>query len=216
MRNGQIILKNVSKTIRGKNILDHIDLTLDAGKIYGVFGRNGSGKTMLLRAIAGLIRVEGSVSVFGKQISRDGSFPDSVGLVIEKSDMWGQMNAIDNLKLLAGIRNEIGEAEIRDALERVGLNPGDIRNVRMYSMGMKQKLTIAQAIMEKPDLLLLDEPTNGLDDNAVENFRRIIREEKERGCTVIVATHQKEDVIDLCDRTFRISEGRCEETEASV
>lgn len=216
MQNGQIILKDVSKKIREKTILDQINLALDAGGIYGFFGRNGSGKTMLLRAIAGLIRVEGSVAVFGKQISRDGSFPDSVGLVIEHPDMWGQMNAVENLKLLAEIKNEIGEKEIREALERVGLDPDDKRKVRTYSMGMKQKLAIAQAIMEKPELLLLDEPTNGLDDDAVEHVRRILCEEKSRGCTILITTHQKEDVVDLCDRTFRISEGKCQETEVSL
>ena len=216
MKNAQIILQKVSKTIRGKIILDRIDLTLDEGGIYGFFGRNGSGKTMLLRAVAGLIRTEGSISVFGKQISRDGSFPDSMGVVIEHPDMWGDRNAVENLKLLAEIKNEIGEKEIREALERVGLDPDDRRKVRTYSMGMKQKLAIAQAIMERPELLLLDEPTNGLDDNAVTDVRRILREEKSRGCTILITTHQKEDVIDLCDRTFRISEGRCEETEAPV
>ena len=165
--NDKIILKNVTKQIKGQEVLSRVNLELDAGGIYGFFGRNGSGKTMLLRAIAGLIRVNGKIIVFGKDLSRENAFPDRLGLIIEKTELWPQYSAMENLKLLAGIRNEIGEEEIRTALERVGLNPDDKRPIRTYSMGMRQKLALAQAIMESPQLLLLDEPTNALDDDAV-------------------------------------------------
>ena len=207
--NEQIILENVSKTIKGRKILDNICLVLNAGQIYCFSGRNGSGKTMLLRAISGLISVDGKITVFGKEITRDHSFPDDIGLLIEKTEMWPQVTATENLQILAEIRGVIGEIEIREALERVGLDPDDNRKVRTYSLGMKQKLAIAQAIMEKPRLLLLDEPTNGLDDSSVELFRTILKEEKDRGCTVLIATHQTEDIAGICDKMYRVSEGQC-------
>ena len=211
----KIILRNVTKQIKGKAVLQHVDLELDAGRVYGFFGRNGSGKTMLLRAIAGLIKVRGKIIVFGKDLSKEAAFPDKLGLLIEKTELWPQYSAMENLELLAQIRNEIGEEEMRTALERVGLDPEDKRPIRTYSMGMKQKLALAQAIMESPRLLLLDEPTNGLDDDAVELFRTIILQEQERGCTILIATHQKEDVAGLCSRSFRMSEGTCREVNGS-
>ena len=210
----KIILRNVTKEIKGKKVLQHVDLELDAGGVYGFFGRNGSGKTMLLRAVAGLIKVRGKIIVFGKDLSKEAAFPDRLGLLIEKTELWPQYSAMENLELLAQIRNEIGEEEMRTALERVGLDPKDKRPIRTYSMGMKQKLALAQAIMESPRLLLLDEPTNGLDDDAVELFRRIILEEQERGCTILIATHQKEDIAGLCSRSFRMSEGACKEVDS--
>ena len=210
----KIVLRNVTKQIKGKTVLQHVDLELDAGGVYGFFGRNGSGKTMLLRAAAGLIKVRGKIIVFGKDLSKEAAFPDRLGLLIEKTELWPQYSAMENLELLAQIRNEIGDEEMRTALERVGLDPEDKRPIRTYSMGMKQKLALAQAIMESPRLLLLDEPTNGLDDDAVELFRRIIREEHERGCTILIATHQKEDIAGLCSRSFRMSEGTCREVDS--
>ncbi|MBP5154882.1 MAG: ABC transporter ATP-binding protein [Lachnospiraceae bacterium] len=207
----RILLRDVCKTIRGKTILDHINIELEAGKNYGICGRNGSGKTMLLRAIAGLIQVRGEIIVFGQNITAEHCFPDHMGLVIEKTELWSRLSAMENLRLLAAIRNVIGDAEMEQALVRVGLDPADRRPIRMYSMGMKQKLVLAQAIMEKPRLLLLDEPTNGLDDDTVRSFRRILREEQEKGCTSLIATHQREDVSDLCDRIFRMEQGRCRE-----
>lgn len=210
----KIVLRNVTKQIKGKTVLKHVDLELDAGEVYGFFGRNGSGKTMLLRAIAGLIKVRGKVIVFGKDLTKDAAFPDGLGLLIEKTELWPQYSAMENLELLAQIRNEIGDEEMQTALERVGLDPEDKRPIRTYSMGMKQKLALAQAIMESPRLLLLDEPTNGLDDDAVELFQKIILQEKERGCTILIATHQKEDISGLCSRSFRMSEGTCREVDS--
>ena len=210
----KIILRNVTKEIKGKKVLQHVDLELDAGGVYGFFGRNGSGKTMLLRAVAGLIKVRGKIIVFGKDLSKEAAFPDRLGLLIEKTELWPQYSAMENLELLAQIRNEIGEEEMRAALERVGLDPEDKRPIRTYSMGMRQKLALAQAIMESPRLLLLDEPTNGLDDDAVELFRTIILEEQERGCTILIATHQKEDIAGFCSRSFRMSEGACKEVDS--
>ena len=210
----QIILQNVCKELKGHRVLDHINLTLDKGQICGFFGRNASGKTMLLRAVSGLITIDsGRITVFGKPISEDHSFPDSMGIVIENIGLWKHLTGEENLRLIADIRGQIGREEIRLALQRVGLDPDDKRKYRAYSLGMRQKLALAQAIMEQPDLLLLDEPTNGLDDQAVGLFRQIIREEKERGAACLITTHQKEDIIDLCDRVFKISEGTCTEVQ---
>lgn len=207
-----IILKNVNKTIKGKRILDDINLELEKGLIHGFFGRNASGKTMLFRAVAGLITVDsGMVDIFGKRITDDKSFPDSMGIMIENIGLWKNLTGVETLRLIADIKGVIGENEIREALERVGLDPDDKRKYKAYSMGMKQKLVLAQAIMEKPELLILDEPTNGFDEQAVELFQKIILEEKQRGATCLIATHQKEDVKDLCDKVYNIKDGCCVE-----
>ena len=207
-----IILKNVNKTIKGKKILDNINLELEKGLVHGFFGRNASGKTMLFRAVAGLITVDsGEIDVFGKRITDDNSFPDSMGIMIENIGLWKNLNGVETLKLIADIKGIIGIDEIREALTRVGLDPDDKRKYRAYSMGMRQKLVLAQAIMEKPELLILDEPTNGFDEQAVELFQKIILEEKQRGATCLIATHQKEDIKDLCDKVYNIKDGRCAE-----
>lgn len=207
-----IILKNVNKTIKGKRILDDINLELEKGLIHGFFGRNASGKTMLFRAVAGLITVDsGTVDIFGKRITDDKSFPDSMGIMIENIGLWKNLTGVETLRLIADIKGVIGENEIREALERVGLDPDDKRKYKAYSMGMRQKLVLAQAIMEKPELLILDEPTNGFDEQAVELFQKIILEEKQRGATCLIATHQKEDVKDLCDKVYNIKDGCCVE-----
>lgn len=207
-----IVLKNVNKTIKGRKILNDINLELEKGLIHGFFGRNASGKTMLFRAVAGLITVDsGTVDVFGKRITDDKSFPDSMGIMIENIGLWKSLTGIEALRLIADIKGVIGENEIREALVRVGLDPDDKRKYKAYSMGMRQKLVLAQAIMEKPELLILDEPTNGFDEEAVELFQKIILEEKQRGATCLIATHQKEDVKDLCDKVYNIKDGCCAE-----
>lgn len=209
-----IVLDHVSKTLKGRRVLDDVCLSLAPGGIYGFFGRNASGKTMLLRAVAGLIHVDaGEVTVFGRRVHKDIEYPPDMGLVIENIGLWGSLTALENLRLLADIRRVASEKDIRAALRRVGLAPEDRRKYRAFSMGMRQKLALAQAVMEKPRLLLLDEPTNGLDDEAVTLFRALSAEEKARGATILIATHQKEDVLDLCDRAFSIGEGRCRERE---
>lgn len=208
----KIIVKDVNKSIKGKKILNNINLELEGGLVHGFFGRNASGKTMLFRAIAGLITVdEGMIDVFGKRITDDNSFPDNMGIMIENIGLWKQLTGMETLRLIADIRNVIGTDEIRNALERVGLDPDDKRKYKAYSMGMRQKLVLAQAIMEKPDLLILDEPTNGFDEQAVELFQKIIAEEKARGATCLIATHQKDDIKELCDKVYNIKEGCCTE-----
>lgn len=208
----KIIIKNATRDIKGVRVLDNINLELDRGGIYGFIGSNGSGKTMLFRAICGLIKLtEGEIEVFSKKIRQDVSFPESLGVIIESIGFWDEYTGFENLYLLSRIKKVIGKKEIREALTRVGLNPKDKRTYKKYSLGMKQRLGIAEAIMEKPELLVLDEPTNALDDEGVETVRNILFEEKERGATILIASHNKEDISILCDRIFKMTEGRLKE-----
>lgn len=208
----KIIIKNASRDIKGVRVLDNINLELDRGGIYGFIGSNGSGKTMLFRAICGLIKLtEGEIEVLSKKIRKDISFPESLGVIIESIGFWDEYTGFENLYLLSRIKKIIGKKEIMETLTRVGLNPKDKLTYKKYSLGMKQRLGIAEAIMEKPELLVLDEPTNALDDEGVETVRNILFEEKERGATILIASHNKEDISILCDRIFKMSEGRLRE-----
>ncbi len=204
-----VVMEDYTKTLHDHRVLDEINLVVERGQILGVTGRNGSGKTMLLRAMCGLIRPDkGKIMVMERELNRQRPFSDSVGLVLENIRFWKNMSGFQTLQTLAAIRNKIGKAEIRETLERVGLDPQDQRAVAKYSLGMKQRLAIAQAVMEKPALILLDEPTNALDQEGVERFRRLIIEEKTRGVTIILASHIKEDIEVLCDRVIHMEEGR--------
>lgn len=203
-----IEIRSLTKVLKKRPVLSDVSLSFDKGKIYGLYGRNGSGKTMLLRAIAGLIfPSEGEIVIDGKQLHRDISFPDSVGVIIETTSMLPQMDAYANLKNLSKIKKVATDEDIQNALKRVGLF-GERKKVREYSLGMRQKLAIAQAIFEKPDLLLLDEPTNGLDEDSVKQVRRILLEEKERDCLLILASHNNEDLVSLCDVIIHLKEGK--------
>lgn len=213
----KIIIKNATRDIKGVRVLDNINLELDRGGIYGFIGSNGSGKTMLFRAICGLIKLtEGEIEVFSKKIRQDVSFPESLGVIIESIGFWDEYTGFENLYLLSRIKKVIGKKEIRETLTRVGLNPKDKRTYKKYSLGMKQRLGIAEAIMEKPELLVLDEPTNALDDEGVETVRNILFEEKERGATILIASHNKEDISILCDRIFKMTEGRLKEITTEI
>lgn len=205
----KVVFKNYNKLIKKKEILTDINLTFESGKIYGLHGHNGSGKTMLLRAICGLILpTSGSVTVDGKTVGKDIEFPDGVGVIIENMSLIPEYTGFKNLQLLAGIKKKIGDSEIRDTLISVGLDPDDKRKVKEYSLGMKQKLNFAQAIMEKPKLLLLDEPTNAMDVQTVEKVRSILVEMKEKGTLIIIASHNKEDLDALCDEFIDICDGK--------
>lgn len=203
--------EHVCKTIRNAPILQDVNLTLEGGTVYGFVGRNGSGKTMLFRALSGLMKLtQGTVSLDGQVLHRDFSVLPSLGIVLEHVGMYPNLTGVENLRYLAGLTRRAGESDIRTAIERVGLDPDDKRTYRKYSLGMKQRLAIAQAIMEKPDVLMLDEPTNGLDDDGVRKIRDLILVEKARGAIVLLASHNQEDIRILSDHLFRIDQGRLE------
>lgn len=204
--------EHIEKAIQGKRILCDIDLELKSGRVYGIVGRNGSGKTMLFRAMSGLMKLtRGRVEYDGQELKKDFDVLPSLGITIEHAGMYPEFTGLQNLKILARIKGNISEAEICDAIERVGLEPDDKRIVKKYSLGMKQRLAIAQAVMEKPEVIMLDEPTNGLDEDGVSMIRQIISEERERGSIVLLASHNKEDINLLADKVYRISEGRLQE-----
>lgn len=203
-----IELKNVSKKIKGIDILDDVSLRMESGKIYGFRGKNGSGKTMLMRAIAGLIKVTGTVDIDGRILGKDEMFPPSIGILIENPSFVAEYTGLKNLEMLACIKNKIGIEDIRHAMEQVGLDPDDKRTYKKYSLGMKQKLGIAAAFMEKPDIIILDEPINALDEAGAKQVHKILEEQKKRGALIIIACHDKEELEMLSDEIIEIYEGR--------
>lgn len=205
----ELKVENISKTIRGKNILKEISCTFQSGRVYGFVGKNGSGKTMLFRAISGLMTIDsGRIMWDGKELHKDFAVLPSQGIVLENAGLYPNMTGRENLRYLADLTGKIGEAEIERALLRVGLNPKDRRIYRKYSLGMKQRLAVAQAIMESPDIILLDEPTNALDEEGVCLIRIIIAEEKARGAIILIASHSSEDIRLLVDHRYRIENGK--------
>lgn len=200
---------NITKVIRGKTILDGISLEMHDSMVYGFVGRNACGKTMLFRALSGLMSVtQGQVKLDGRVLYEDGSVLPGLGIIIENVGMYPEMTGYQNLAYLAGIKGIIGRAEIEEAMKRVGLDPADKRTYKKYSLGMKQRLAIAQAIMEKPDVIMLDEPTNALDREGVALVREVIQQEKQRGAMVLIASHNAEDIRLLADVVFEMENGR--------
>ena len=205
-------IKNYCKSIKSRPILNNVSYNFEYGKIYGIYGHNGSGKTMLLRAIAGLLVPDsGSVVIDGKVLHKDMSFPPSIGIVIENMNLLPQYNAFDNLKILGKIKKTATDEDIKTALERVGLK-SDLK-VKKFSLGMKQRLNIAQAVFEKQKIILLDEPTNALDNDGVQLIYKLLKEEKERGALVVITTHHKEDLEEICDVVLKMTEGELHESK---
>lgn len=205
-----IEIKNYSKTIRGICVLDNINLSLEKGNIYGLVGKNGSGKTMLLKAICGLITsTDGEASVDGKKVG-NGTYPESVGLVIGNIFLFEYMSAFKNLKMLNEIsENKISDDEIRIWLKNFDLNPHDKRAIKKYSLGMCQKVSLIQAFMNKPDLIILDEPTNALDEASIEYLKKIITEvNKNSKTTFIIASHDGQIIDDISDEIITMSGGK--------
>ena len=203
-------IKNYCKSIKSRPILNNVSYNFEYGKIYGIYGHNGSGKTMLLRAIAGLLVPDsGSVVIDGNVLHKDMSFPPSIGIVIENMNLLPQYNAFDNLKILGKIKKTATDEDITTALERVGLK-SDLK-VKKFSLGMKQRLNIAQAVFEKQKIILLDEPTNALDNDGVQLIYKLLKEEKERGALVVITTHHKEDLEEICDVVLKMTEGELHE-----
>lgn len=212
-----IEIKNCSKNIGDKVILDSISLSLCKNQIYGFIGKNGSGKTMLFKAIIGLLKLnEGEIIIDSHKIGTGDSYPVSVGVMIENNNLWSYMSAFDNLKILASIKKSLKDYEIEESLKRVGLEPKSKKTYSKFSLGMKQRLIFAQAIMEKPELLVLDEPTNALDKNGVELFKKIIKQEKERGATILISSHSIEGFNELCDRVFEMEDGKIINSEGKL
>ena len=204
-----IQLQNVTKRIKENTVLDNVSYTFKSGFVYGLYGQNGSGKTMLLRAISGLINLDsGSIFIDGEKLHDKIEFTPETGIVIENMELLPECSAKRNLQMLAKIKNIADEKDIIFSLERVGLDPDSDKKVKKFSLGMKQRLNIAQAIFENQKIILLDEPTNALDEEAVQLIYKIIREEKSRGATIIVATHHKEDLKEVCDVILKIAEGK--------
>ena len=203
-----IEIKHVTKRYEKNEVLKDVSLTCEAGKIYGLIGRNGSGKTVLLKCVCGLvIPTSGEVSVWGQSVGKDVDFPENIGFIIESPGFLLQESGLSNLKHLASIRGKIGIDEIRESMNTVGLDPDLKLHVGKYSMGMRQRLGIAQAIMEKPKLLVLDEPMNGLDNQGVEHIRSLLLALKESGVTILLASHFKDDIAYLCDEVYQMDAG---------
>ncbi len=204
-----IELKNISKTIKGTKVLDNINYVFNSGKVYGIQGKNGCGKTMLMRVISGLIRpTEGTVNINGSILWKDMTFPSSIGTLIENPAFIDSYTGFKNLKMLASIKGNIGDEEIRTALTRVGLDSDDNRKYRKYSLGMKQKLGIACAFMEYPDIVILDEPINAIDKDGVILVREILNDLKKRDKIVIIACHDAEEMKILADEIIQMERGK--------
>ena len=207
----KIQVVEVTKRIRKNLILNNVSLEMESGKIYGLQGPNGSGKTMLMRLLCGLIKAnKGKVLIDGKEIGKDIDFPESVGLLIENPAFWGNYTGLKNLELLAELQKRIDTEQIRETIRDVGLDPDDKRHFSKYSLGMKQRLGIAAAIMEKPEIILLDEPTNALDERGVAEICDLIRREKERGALIVIACHDADILENLADEIYTIYEGKVE------
>lgn len=204
----EIDVKNVDLIIKGKAILNGINASFDSGRIHGLIGRNGSGKTMLMKCICGFIKpTNGTITVAGKIIGKDCDFPGSVGIIIETPGFIPYYSGYKNLKLLADLKNKIGKEQVESAMRQVGLEPELKLHVKKYSLGMRQRLGLAQAIMEDPDLLILDEPMNGLDKDGVNEMRNYLLDLKAKGKTILIASHSAEDIEVLCDSVREMDKG---------
>ena len=204
-----IQIENLCKKFGEATVLDSVSMTLEPGRVYGLVGRNGSGKTMLLKHILGFVKpTSGTIRIDGKEIGKDIDMPQNVGAIIENPGFLPEYSAFKNLKFLAMIRGKISDQEIKDAIRLVGLDPESRKHVGKFSLGMRQRLGIAQALMENPDILLLDEPLSGLDNDGVEEMHHVLIGQKEQGKLLIIASHSKEDIEVLCDEVFRFDKGK--------
>ena len=206
-----ISISKLNLTLQKNEILRDISVHFERGKIHGLIGRNGSGKTMLMKCICGFVKpTSGEISVDGKRIGKDCDFPKNTGIIIETPGFIPYYSGYKNLKLLADLRGKISRDDIRKTMEQVGLDPDLKRHVRKYSLGMRQRLGLAQAIMENPDLLILDEPMNGLDKDGVADMRKYLLDLKEQGKTILIASHSAEDIEVLCDTVCEMDKGKME------
>lgn len=204
----KIEVKNISKVYKKEKVLDDVSFCVNAGEIFGIVGRNGSGKSVLMKIICGLAApTSGHIVIDEKIIGKDIDFPENLGAIIEQPAFMQFASGFKNMKFLADINKKIDKAEIRSTMEMVGLNPDSKKWVMNYSLGMKQRLSIAQAIMENPELIILDEPMNGLDKEMVNWLRGYLKEESDKGHTIIISSHIQEDIDILCDHVIELDRG---------
>ncbi len=207
MTDYSIEIINLCKTINNHDVLRNINMSFTSGKIYAIVGANGSGKSILIKSICGLILPdEGTIKFFGEELKK-GEFSQKVGLLLDSSGLLPQYSAMKNLSILASINNKVSINKIKNLLMTLGLNPNDNRPIKKYSLGMKQKVGIVQALMENPEIIILDEPMNGLDEESVNIVRRILLDLKKQNKTIIITSHNKEDIELLSDYTYKIDKG---------
>lgn len=200
---------NVYKSFGREQVLNGVSFRIPEGNIYGVVGNNGSGKTVLMKCICGFMKCDrGRIFVDGRQVGKEMDFPDRLGIIIETPGFIPNLSGYKNLKILASLKGRIGKKEIREVMKRVGLDPDMKKTVAKYSLGMRQRLGIAQAIMEDPDVLILDEPFNGLDRYGVVEIRTLLKELKADGKSILLASHNAQDIRELCDGVLDLTEGR--------
>lgn len=212
----KIELKSVSKIIRKIEVIKDVSLSMESGKVYGLKGVNGSGKTMLMRLISGLIRpTSGTIRINGEVLGKDISFPSDIGILIENPSFLDNYTGKENLQLLAEIHKKVSDHRITEVLSQVGLDPQDKRKYKQYSLGMKQRLGIAGAVLEHPQVLLIDEPTNALDTTGVEMVKKIIMEERNRGALIVLACHDFAILNEVSDKLFFVEEGKIKTYENS-
>ena len=205
MKQKGIIAEHVYKSFGKEDVLIDVNLTVPPGKIVGLVGTNGSGKTVFMKCICGFLRPDkGKITVGGDRIGKDRDFPESIGIIIETPGFLPNVSGYKNLKILASLKGKIGKREILDVLEAVGLSANMHKTVKKYSLGMRQRLGLAQAIMEDPEVLILDEPFNGLDKNTVEEMRRLLLELKDKGKAILLASHNTADIAELCDEVLEM------------
>lgn len=203
-----IEVQNVVKRFRDQVVLKNVSISFEKGQIHGIVGRNGSGKTVLFKCICGLMHPEeGVILVNGKRVGRDVDMPEDIGAIIEAPGFLPNYSGYKNLRFLANIRRKIGKEEILNVLKTVGLDPESRKHVGKYSLGMRQRLGIAQAIMEDPEILILDEPMNGMDNAGVQDIRALLLELKAQGKTILLASHNHEDIAALCDTVHEMDGG---------
>ena len=200
-----IELNHVSKIIKKNTILTNVNLEFEGGRTYGLVGTNGSGKTMLMRLLAGLIKAsEGEIIVDGRKVEYGRKLYFDMGVIIEKPEFFNDLTGMENLEMLSKLKGKITREEIRKAMERVQLDPENRKKVKEYSLGMRQRLGIAQAIMEDPDVLILDEVTNALDEGGISMVYDVLKEEKEKGKIIVISSHNRQDIDTLCDEIYLV------------
>jgi ABC-2 type transport system ATP-binding protein len=204
-----IRVKNVTKAFQEGIVLNDVSISFKRGKIHGIVGRNGSGKTMLFKCICGFIQISsGEITVDGKKIGVDTDIPNNIGIIIEEPGFLPNYSGYANLRLLASINSQLSKTEIFATMRKVGLDPNNRKHIKKYSMGMRQRLGIAQAIMENPEILIFDEPMNGLDNIGVNEIRGIFKKLRNEGKTILLASHNSEDINELCDTVINMDNGR--------